>query len=410
MAPQTTLHDPLLAQTKPDDLRYKGPEDFATAVDIARHYGFHLTKPIEPRKELDEYAQKHQGERDREKTNEWYIHLGDKLAEIKHYIENMEGWPQPAMICHTIHPRRKVGQVRLTTYGSHDAVAEGLVIASSLAILRELGHDNLGVDVNCLGDHSTKEKFTERFKNHVKRHLEDIRPTCQTTFKQDALQFSTCDDQICSKITRSGPDPVDYLKKSDQQHLKEVCEYLEALSVPYRINSALTGSEHHHTHNLFQIKEFSGQQPPHDNPVLARGERHYDTPGKMGNAQSINTISASIDVPGGRRQSFKKADSEEVKTPDVYYLHLTREARKYSLPIIERLREHDVSVLQRLVKDRLRDQITIAKRMGVSHSIIMGLQEVRDNTVIVRNMEDRSQQTVRADRLPQFLQSQNVAV
>jgi histidyl-tRNA synthetase len=316
----------------------------------------------------------------------------------------MHGWPQPAMICHAIHPRRKVGQVRLNVYGSHDAVAEGLVIAASLAVLRQLGYDNLGVDINCVGDHSTKEKFTERFKNHVKRNLEDIRPTCQTLFKQDALRFSMCDDETCSGVTKSGPNPIDYLKKADQQHLKEVCEYLEALSVPYRINAALVGSEHHHSHSLFQIKEFSGDQPPHDSQPLARGERHYSTPGKMKHNRSIHTISASIDVSGGRRQSFKAADDEEVETPDIYYLHLTRDARKKSLPLIEKLRNAGISVLQRLTKDRLRDQISIAKRMGVKHAVIMGLQEVRDDTVIVRNMQDRSQQTIRSNRLAQFLQ------
>lgn len=404
MAPQTTLHDPLLAQTKPEKLAYKGPESFQTAVDVARHYGFHLSHPIEPDASLDKKAEEHQGEWNREKTGEWYIHLGDKLAELKHYIENMEGWPQPAMIAHTIHPRRKVGQVRLNVYGCHDAVAEGLVIAASLSVLSQLGYEGLGVDINCIGDHATKEKFTERFKNHVKRNLEDVRPTCQTRFKQDVLRFTMCDDDECSGVTASGPSPIDYLKKADQQHLKEVCEYLEALSVPYRINAALAGSEHHHSHTLFQIKEMSGDQPPHDSEPLARGERHHATPGKMDHSRSIHTISASIDVPGGRRQSFKDVDHDESETPDIYYLHLTREARKHSLPIIEKLREAGISVLQRLTKDRLRDQIAIAKRMGVKHAVIMGLQEVRDNTVIVRNMQDRSQETVRSSRLPQFLQ------
>jgi histidyl-tRNA synthetase len=123
----------------------------------------------------------------------------------------------------------------------------------------------------------------------------------------------------------------------------------------------------------------------------------------MNHNRSIGTISASIDVPGGRRQSFKKADEDDAETPDVYYLHLTRKARKHSLPLVEQLRREGISVLQRLTKDRLRDQIAIAKRMGVKHAVIMGLQEVRDNTVIVRNMQDRSQETIRADRLSQFL-------
>ncbi len=403
MAPHITLHDPLMAQETPTHFRYKGPEDFAKAVDTARHYGFHLVEPVEIDDSLDEKAKEHQGKIKREKTGEWYIHLGDKLAELNRYIEDMHGWPQPALICHTRHPRRKVGKVNLTAYGCNKTVAEGLIIAATLAILDELGYENLGVDINCLGNRQAKEAFSERFKNHVKKHLEDMRPTCQTLFKQDPLRLTTCDDDTCTQITRNGPKAVDHLNKEDRCHLKEICEYLEAISAPYRISPALVGSHHHHSHTLFQIKEFDGSRPPHGSPVLARGERHLSVPGKMDYNRSIPTVSASIDIPGGRRESYKTLDREEVECPQVYYLHLGTEAKKHSLPVIEKLRQENITVLQALTRNKLRDQITAAKRLKTPYAVIMGLKEVRENAAIVRDMQTRSQETVSINHLPKYL-------
>lgn len=402
MAPHTTLHDPLMAQENPTYFTYKGPEDFSTAIDVARHYGFHLIEPIEPKKKLNKKAEEKQGKVKREKTGEWYIHLEDKFAELDKYIHDMKGWPQPALVCHTLHPRRKVGKVRLSMFGCCKTISEGMVIATTLSILQELGHENLGVDVNCVGNENTKERWTHEFKDHVKQRLEDIRPTCQTTFKQDPLRLTTCDDEACRDITTSAPQPINFLHKADREHLKDICEYLEAINAPYRINGSLVGSHHHDSHTIFHIREFDNEGEP-QSPVLARGERHLSVAGEMGYPRSIPTISASIDVPGGRRESYKSVDNEEVEKPNVYYIHLGTTAKKQSLPVIERLRQEGITVLQGLTRDKIRDQITAAERLKVPHAVIMGEKEAQEESVIVRDMLSRAQITLDINRLPSYL-------
>jgi histidyl-tRNA synthetase len=402
MAPHTTLHDPLMAQKKPTYFTYKGPEDFSTAIDIARHYGFHLVEPIDATKKLRKQAEEHQGKVKKEKSGEWYIHLEDKLAELNQYINNMEGWPQPPLVCHTLHPRRKVGKVRLSMFGCNQTISEGLVIATSLAVLQELGYKNLGIDVNCVGESKTKMKWTHDFKEHVKKNLNDMRPTCQTKFKKDPLSITGCDDETCQRISCEAPKTLSYLRKADRQHLKDICEYLEAINAPYRINNSLVGSGHHDSHTIFNIREFNNEGKAKSD-VLARGERHLSVAGKMGYQRSIPTISASIDVPGGRRESYKTIDADEVTQPKVYYIHLGNTAKKQSLPVIEKLRREGITVLQGLTRDKIRDQITTAEQLKVPHAVIMGEKEAQEKTVIVRDMLNRAQQTLEIDRLPKYL-------
>lgn len=403
MAPHTTLHDPLMAQEKPTYFRYKGPEDFSTAIDVARHYGFHLMEPIEPSKDLQKQAKKQQGEVKREKTGEWYIHLEDKFAELKKYIDEMKGWPQPALISHTLHPRRKVGKLRLNMFGCHKTVSEGLVIAASLAVLRELGHENLGVEVNCVGCSQTKRTWTHKYKEYIRQHLGDIRPNCREKFKQDPLRLTACTKhKTCRRILKDTPETVNHLDEEDRQHLKDICEYMEAISVPYRINNLLVGSHHHDSHTVFHIRKFGDDGKP-ESPVLARGERHHSVAGKMGFPRSIPTISASIDVPGGRRESFKEVEPEEVNQPKIYYVHIGNDAKKQSLPVLEQLRQEDITVLQALTRDKIRDQISTAERLKVPHAVIMGKKEAEEKAVIVRDMYNKTQKTISVNRLPTYL-------
>lgn len=403
MAPHTTLHDPLMAQEKPTYFTYKGPEDFSTAIDVARHYGFHLTEPIEPEEALEKKAKERQGEVKKEKTGEWYIHLEDKFAELKKYIEDMQGWPQPALICHTLHPRRKVGKLRLNMFGCQKTVSEGLVIAASLAVLRELGHENLGIEVNCVGSSDTKLEWSHYFKEHIRQNLADIRPTCREIFKQDPLRLTSCQThKTCQEIIQEAPKTVNHLNENDRKHLKDICEYLEAVSVPYRIKNSLVGSHHHNSHTIFNIRKFS-EDGESESPVLARGERHHSVAGKMGFPRSIPTISASIDVPGGRRQSFKSVKPEEVEQPNIYYVHIGNAAKKQSLSVLEKLRQEGITVLQSLTRDKIRDQISAAERLKVPHAVIMGKKEAEEKAVIVRDMFSKTQKTIAVDKLSKYL-------
>jgi histidyl-tRNA synthetase len=125
--------------------------------------------------------------------------------------------------------------------------------------------------------------------------------------------------------------------------------------------------------------------------------------GKMGYQRSIPTMSASIDVAGGRRESYKTIDAAEVHQPNVYYIHLGNTAKKQSLPVIEHLRREGITVLQGLTRDKIRDQITTAEQLKVPHAVIMGEKEAQEKTVIVRNMISRAQETLEIGELSKYL-------
>lgn len=386
---------------EPTKLRYKGP--FESSVDVAQHYGFHLIEPIKSQKKHESIARDTQGKRKREKSGEWYMHLADKLAQVEHYISNLRGHVQPTMVCHTRHPRRQIGKVQLTMYGCTKSIAEALVIHTAIAILKEQGHDNLQIDINSVGEGQSKRRFREKFVNHVKERLEDIHPAHQKTFKNDALLFTTIDNETCREVRESAPRSIEFLSSPTQRHLKEVLEYLESLDTRYRINNDLVGSDHHDSHTIFQIKRINvdDESGVTEREILARGERHETLPEKLGYPRTIPTVSISIDMPGGRRESYK--EHKENEAPKVYYAHLGMEAKRRSIPVLEELRQAGIEIVQALTEDRIREQIQAAKNQGVLYAIIMGVKEAQEDSVIVRHMPTRSQQTMAIERLPGYL-------
>jgi histidyl-tRNA synthetase len=73
------------------------------------------------------------------------------------------------------------------------------------------------------------------------------------------------------------------------------------------------------------------------------------------------------------------------------------------LNVIEILRKAHVPVAQALSKDSLSAQLGMAEKSGAPYAIIFGQKEALEQSVIVRNMQNRSQETVKLTKLADYM-------
>ena len=92
-----------------------------------------------------------------------------------------------------------------------------------------------------------------------------------------------------------------------------------------------------------------------------------------------------------------------MKEPQAYFIQFGLEAKLKSLNIMEILRKAKFPVIQSISKDKLGAQLGAAEKLGVKYVMIFGQREALDNTVIVRNMENRSQDNVKIADLKEYI-------
>ena len=188
---------------------------------------------------------------------------------------------------------------------------------------------------------------------------------------------------------------MSFLSEQSRQHFKEVLEYLEMLEVPYEIDHCLLSNKTFSCQTLFEI-----HNP--DSLALARplaiGVRYANIGKKIG---------LKRDVPGiGVRLMFKgKNDSKNLKflKPKIYFIQLGAEAKLKSLKIIEILRQAKITMHHGISRDKLTAQLSMAENMKIPYTVIMGQKEALDNTVIVRNMANHAQESIKIEKLPEYL-------
>lgn len=397
---------------------------FEKASEIAIYYGF---RPIEtPILEREAVFTSSLGVGTDIRDKEMYslkTKGGDQLAMrpegtagiMRAYIENgMQALPQPVSLYyygpyfrHENPQRGRLRELRqfgVEILGTSKSIADALVIRTMTLILEEAGFKNICVEINSIGDKECRGGYIKELTSYYKKHIATICPSCKERLKTNPLRLLDCKDARCQDIKANAPAPISSLCGPCRAHFKEVIEYLDAMKVPYRINNNLVRGLDYYTRTAFEIFDL-GDEAEGTQPLALGGGGRYDYLARsLGSKKDVSGVGGGIGVDRVLQSpSHKTLDPRIIKKPKVYFIQLGFEAKLKSLAIIEVLRKARVPIAQSLSKDGLAQQLAIAERSGAPYTIIFGQKEALDETVIIRNMETRSQETVKLSELPDFI-------
>ena len=335
---------------------------------------------------------------------------------MRAYLENgMQSLPQPVQLytygpCFR-HERPQKGRLRqlhqfdLEILGTEKSIADAIIIRSVIDILEEFGFKDLVVDINSMGDKDCRNKYIKELTNYYKKHQNKLCSDCKERLKINPLRLLDCKSEDCKPFKSDAPTSISNLSGESKSHFKEVLEYLEEMGINYRINNTLVRGLDYYTHTVFEVIKVSVDEDGKEKELTITGGGRYNYLAKRMNSKK--------DIPGvGAGMGFdrimmmpecKKMCPRILKKPKVYFIHLGIEARLKSLSVIEILRKAKIPVEQSLSKDSLGSQLAIAEKMGIPNAIIFGQKEAMAGEVIVRNMESRSQDTVKIENLSEYI-------
>ena len=396
---------------------------FEKAQEIAVYYGF---KPIEtPILENEEVFTSGIGEGTDIVDKEMYTLRtkgGDHLALrpehtgalMRAYIEHgMQNMPQPVMFYqygpvfrHDKPQRgryRQLWQFDLDTLGSDKSIMDALIIKVGMSILEEAGAENLSVNINSIGDKECRGAYIRELSNYYRKHINSLGNVDRQRLKNNPLRILDSKEEKTIIVNEQAPDSISFLCASCKKHFKEVLEYLEEMEINYTINKNLVRGLSYYTRTVFEIIEEGGGED--GTPLTIAGGGRYDYLARqIGGKKDVPAVGFSIGVDRVVASSwYKKLSPRIIKKPKIYFIQLGAEAKLKSLNIIDILRKAHVPIAQALSKDSLGSQLAIAEKLGIPYALIFGVKEAIDNSVIVRDMSNRSQETVKLSKLLDYL-------
>lgn len=331
---------------------------------------------------------------------------------MRAYIEHgMQSITQPVMLYHAgpvfRHDNPQKGRYRqfyqfdVDALGSEKSVVDALVIRTIYTILEEAGAKDLVVTLNSIGDKESRPAYIRELINYYKKHLKDLPAIDQERLKTNPLRILDSKDPKTQEINAGAPDSINYLSSAGKKHFKEVLEYLDEMGIPYQIDKTLVRGLSYYTHTVFEIIDTAED----GSRVTIAGGGRYDYLGKaLGSKKDIPAMGGSIGMDRiVERPWCKNLAPRIMKKPKVYFIQVGFEAKLKSLNVIEILRKAHIPLAQSLSKDSLGAQLAVAEKSGAPYAIIFGQKEAMEKSVIVRNMENRSQETVSLEDLCDYV-------
>jgi histidyl-tRNA synthetase len=153
----------------------------------------------------------------------------------------------------------------------------------------------------------------------------------------------------------------------------------------------------------FEIRAIS-EKKEEDGELLAYGYRYNHLAKKLGGKKEIPSIGATI-LAKKNHSLAKKVIIKNIKKPKFYLVQLGNTAKLKALNVVELLRKNKIPVYHSITKDKITGQLNGAEYMKSTHVLIMGQKEAIENSMVVRNILNREQETVPLDKLVDFLKN-----
>jgi histidyl-tRNA synthetase len=154
--------------------------------------------------------------------------------------------------------QRQFHQIGVECFGLDTPAADAESILLAWGLFDRLGiAGDLSLEVNNVGDPSSREAFREGLRSVVRPHLADLCEPCQMRFETNPLRMLDCKAPACQAVYE-GEAVVGFLETFEHPEaiarpFEETLDILRAVGVPFRVNRRLVRGLDYYTRTVFEI-------------------------------------------------------------------------------------------------------------------------------------------------------------
>ncbi|MBN1494303.1 histidine--tRNA ligase [Candidatus Peregrinibacteria bacterium] len=324
---------------------------------------------------------------------------------VRSFIQNgMNQLPQPVELYyiepHFRYDRPQKGRYRqfwqygFEIIGELDPALDAQAIFLANKINEDLGIDKLfKIQLNTIGSLEDRKKYTQALRDYYYGKERNLCEHCRDRLTKNPLRLLDCKNEDCMILAQLAPKMNDYLSPESKEYYNDVKEYLAELDIDFVENPTLVRGLDYYTNTVFEFWD------AHDGAQNAiGGGGRYDglieimggqpTPA-VGFAAGIERIIANM-----KREKIRVPSKDDVH---VFVAQLGKEAKKKCLKLIYEMRESGIKTIGALGMGSIKQQLKLADKFNAPYTLIMGITEVREGTIIIRNMTKGSQEIVKFD-------------
>ena len=203
---------------------------------------------------------------------------------------------------------------------------------------------------------------------------------------------SKSEDDI--SIIKNAPRLNEYLNSASRENFKLVLEGLENLNIKYIINENLVRGLDYYNDTTFEfITDKLGSQ----SAIIAGGR--YDGLMKQMGGSDI----PGIGWAGGIERLVLLSTIKTVKNKHISMIPVGEENNNICFDLAQKLREKNISV-EMSYSGNLKKRLKNANKLASNYAIIIGTEEINNNSALVRNLETGEQNKITLPKIIKYIE------
>ncbi|NBJ68629.1 MULTISPECIES: histidine--tRNA ligase [Clostridia] len=296
---------------------------------------------------------------------------------------------------------RQLNQFGVEVLGSADPAIDAEVIDLAMSCYREMGLTSLKLVINSLGDKESRENHRQALIEHFSPHKHELCSDCQMRLENNPLRVLDCKQDREHPAMRTAPSILDYLNVSSRDYFEQVKEYLDAIGIAYEVDKNLVRGLDYYNHTAFEI--MSEAEGFGAITTLAGGGRYNGLAEELGGPST-----PGIGFGMGLERLLMALDAENQKIPvdrslEAYVVAVDNQAQKEAIRLVSTLRKNGIQADKDYLGKKMKGQFKAADRYQTKFVLIIGEDELKDQTVTVKEMSTGNQKTIDRDKLIDFM-------
>lgn len=331
-------------------------------------------------------------------------------AVVRSYIEHkMQGNPnQPVKLYYNgpmfRYERKQKGRYRqfnqfgVEAIGAENPSIDAEVLAMVMHIYESFGLKHLKLVINSIGDSESRKEYNEALVNHFEPVIDTFCSDCQSRLHTNPMRILDCKIDRDKEAIKTAPRITDYLNDDSKAYYEQVKHHLDDLNIPYVEDPNLVRGLDYYTHTAFELMM---DNPNYDGAIttLCGGGRYngllqlLDGPSEtgIGFALSIERLLLALEEEG------IELDIEE--NFDLFIVTMGEEADRYAVKLLNDLRKNGVKADKDYLNRKIKGQMKQADRLNAKYTIVIGDQELENNSIAIKNMTTGESENIQLDQL-----------
>jgi histidyl-tRNA synthetase len=287
---------------------------------------------------------------------------------------------------------RQFHQFGVEVFGLEGPDVDAELIAISARIWRQLGVEDVVLQLNTLGSADSRALYRERLVTYLKEHIDHLDEDSLRRLESNPLRILDSKNPEMADLIANAPVLEASLDEADRNHFEQLKSSLDQMGIAYQINPRLVRGLDYYGRTVFEwVTNRLGAQG-----TICAGGR-YDALVEQIGGKGTPAVGFAMGLERLVELMKEQGNFTDTAAPDAYLVLAGERAASAGLALAEQLRSAvpGLQLITNLGGGGFKAQFKRADRSGARYALVVGDDELEQQQITLKDLKgETAQQTL----------------